>query len=80
MQLVILAAGMGSRFGGLKQMEPMADFNNFLLEYSVYDASPCSARGGSFNAYGNDSPASTRTYIGGSNLGNYVCGFRVTIY
>lgn len=38
MQLVILAAGMGSRFGGLKQMEPMDEANNFLLDYSVYDA------------------------------------------
>ena len=38
MQLVILAAGMGSRFGGLKQMEPMDEFGNFLLDYSVYDA------------------------------------------
>lgn len=38
MQLVILAAGMGSRFGGLKQMEKMDDHGNFLLDYSVYDA------------------------------------------
>ena len=38
MQLVILAAGMGSRFGGLKQMEPMDEANNFLLDYSVVDA------------------------------------------
>ena len=38
MQLVILAAGMGSRFGGLKQMEKMDDAGNFLLDYSVYDA------------------------------------------
>jgi len=38
MQLVILAAGMGSRFGGLKQMEPMDEAGNFLLDYSVYDA------------------------------------------
>lgn len=38
MQLVILAAGMGSRFGGLKQMEPMDEYGNFLLDYSVYDA------------------------------------------
>ena len=38
MQLVIMAAGMGSRFGGLKQMEPMDEFNNFLLDYSIYDA------------------------------------------
>ena len=33
-----MAAGMGSRFGGLKQMEPMDDANNFLLDYSIYDA------------------------------------------
>lgn len=38
MQLVILAAGLGSRFGGLKQMEPMDDYGNFLLDYSVVDA------------------------------------------
>lgn len=38
MQLVILAAGMGSRFGGLKQVEPMDKAGNFLLDYSVYDA------------------------------------------
>lgn len=38
MQLVILAAGMGSRFGGLKQMEPMDEANNFLLDYSIVDA------------------------------------------
>lgn len=38
MQLVILAAGMGSRFGGLKQMEPMDEAGNFLLDYSVHDA------------------------------------------
>ena len=37
MQLVILAAGMGSRFGGLKQMEPMDDYGNFILDYSVHD-------------------------------------------
>ena len=38
MQLVILAAGMGSRFGGLKQMEKMDEYGNFLLDYSVHDA------------------------------------------
>ena len=38
MQLVILAAGMGSRFGGLKQREKMDEAGNFLLDYSVYDA------------------------------------------
>ena len=38
MELVILAAGMGSRFGGLKQIEPMDEFGNFIIDYSVYDA------------------------------------------
>ena len=38
MQLVILAAGMGSRFGGLKQMEPMDDYGKFILDYSIHDA------------------------------------------
>ena len=38
MQLVILAAGMGSRFCGLKQMEKMDEYGNFLLDYSIYDA------------------------------------------
>ncbi len=38
MDLVILAAGMGSRFGGLKQIEPMDEFGNFIIDYSIYDA------------------------------------------
>lgn len=38
MELVILAAGMGSRFGGLKQIEPMDEFGNFIIDYSIYDA------------------------------------------
>ena len=38
MELVILAAGMGSRFGGLKQLEPMDEHNNFIIDYSVFDA------------------------------------------
>jgi len=38
MQLVILAAGMGSRFGGLKQLEPVHDNGEFILDYSIYDA------------------------------------------
>jgi len=36
--LVIMAAGMGSRFGGLKQIEPMGGHGELLMEYSVYDA------------------------------------------
>ena len=38
MQAIILAAGMGSRFGGLKQIEPMDEYGNFILDYSIYDA------------------------------------------
>ncbi len=36
--LVVMAAGMGSRFGGLKQMEPVGKNNEVLLDFSVYDA------------------------------------------
>lgn len=38
MDLVILAAGMGSRFGGLKQLEPIDNNGNFIIDYSIYDA------------------------------------------
>lgn len=33
-----MAAGMGSRFGGLKQIEPVGPNDEFLIDYSVYDA------------------------------------------
>ena len=36
--LVILAAGMGSRFGGLKQIEPFGPNGEFIIDYSIYDA------------------------------------------
>lgn len=36
--LVVLAAGMGSRYGGLKQVDPVGPHGEILLEYSVYDA------------------------------------------
>ncbi len=36
--LVVMAAGMGSRFGGLKQMDPMDDYGHVILDFSVYDA------------------------------------------
>jgi choline kinase len=38
MDLVIMAAGMGSRFGGLKQVEPVNDNGEFIIDYSIYDA------------------------------------------
>ena len=37
-QLVIMAAGMGSRFGGLKQLEPIGPNGEALIDFSVYDA------------------------------------------
>lgn len=36
--LLIMAAGMGSRFGGLKQIEPMGPNGEILLDFSVFDA------------------------------------------
>lgn len=39
--LVILAAGMGSRYGGLKQIDPVGPNNSIIIDYSVYDAIKC---------------------------------------
>ena len=36
--LVVMAAGMGSRFGGLKQIEPVGPNGEFIIDYSAYDA------------------------------------------
>jgi NDP-sugar pyrophosphorylase family protein len=36
--LLVLAAGMGSRYGGLKQMDPMGPSGETVLDYSVFDA------------------------------------------
>ncbi len=36
--LVVMAAGMGSRFGGLKQAEPITEDGRCILDFSVYDA------------------------------------------
>jgi NDP-sugar pyrophosphorylase family protein len=36
--LVIMAAGIGSRYGGIKQIEPVGEFGEVILDYSVYDA------------------------------------------
>ena len=38
MTLVIMAAGMGSRYGGLKQLDPVGPGGEFIIDYSVYDA------------------------------------------
>lgn len=36
--LVIMAAGMGSRYGGLKQIDPIDDQGHIIMDFSVYDA------------------------------------------
>ncbi len=36
--LVIMAAGMGSRYGGLKQIDPIDDQGHIMMEFSIYDA------------------------------------------
>lgn len=38
MTLIVMAAGMGSRFGGLKQVEPIGPNGEAILDFSVYDA------------------------------------------
>ncbi len=38
MTLLILAAGLGSRYGGLKQIDPITDEGEFIIDFSVYDA------------------------------------------
>ena len=38
MELVIMAGGLGSRFGGLKQIEPIDKNGNFIIDYSIFDA------------------------------------------
>jgi len=36
--LVIMAAGMGSRYGGLKQIDPVDPYGNMIIDFSIYDA------------------------------------------
>lgn len=36
--LLVLAAGMGSRYGGLKQIDPLGPHGEILMDYSLYDA------------------------------------------
>lgn len=38
MTLFILAAGMGSRYGGLKQIDPITEHGEFIIDFSIYDA------------------------------------------
>ena len=36
--LVVMAAGMGSRYGGLKQIDPVDEYGNIIMDFSIYDA------------------------------------------
>lgn len=36
--LVIMAAGMGSRYGGLKQIDPVDSQGHIIIDFSMYDA------------------------------------------
>lgn len=36
--LVIMAAGMGSRYGGLKQIDPIDEYGNIIMDFSIFDA------------------------------------------
>lgn len=36
--LVVMAAGMGSRYGGLKQIDPIDSYGNLIIDFSIYDA------------------------------------------
>ena len=47
--LVILAAGMGSRYGGLKQIDPVDDKGHKIIDFSIYDAVRAGIRQGRFH-------------------------------
>lgn len=36
--LVVMAAGMGSRYGGMKQIDPVGPSGQVIIDYSLYDA------------------------------------------
>ena len=36
--LVVMAAGLGSRYGGLKQLDPVGAHGELIIDYSLYDA------------------------------------------
>ena len=36
--LLIMAAGIGSRYGGLKQIDPVGPNNEIIIDYSIHDA------------------------------------------
>ena len=42
--LVVMAAGMGSRYGGMKQIDPVGPCGQVIVDYSLYDARRHQAR------------------------------------
>ena len=42
--LVIMAAGMGSRYGGLKQIDPVDKEGHIIMDFSMYDAKRAGSR------------------------------------
>ena len=36
--LVVMAAGMGSRYGGLKQLDPVDEYGHLIIDYALFDA------------------------------------------
>ena len=36
--LVVMAAGMGSRYGGMKQIDPVDEYGHIIIDFSIYDA------------------------------------------
>ena len=36
--LVVMAAGIGSRYGGVKQIDPVGPSGEIIIDYSIYDA------------------------------------------
>ena len=66
--LLVLAAGMGSRYGGLKQMDGLGPNGETIIDYSIYDAVQAGfgkvvyiVRGISSSSSRRRSPASTAT-------------------
>ena len=43
--LLVLAAGMGSRYGGLKQLDPVGPDDETIMDYSIFDARDAPSRG-----------------------------------
>ena len=43
--LVVMAAGMGSRYGGLKQIDPVDKEGHIIMDFSIYDAADPDHRG-----------------------------------